>query len=78
MKTLTTIDLDILAAGGCQLPDCKHEHVNGPIFFHCRQHQGGRLNVYYVLGSGTLQVECYHCHSLLAAVEVRNPLGTTK
>ena len=78
MKTLTTIDLDILAAGGCQLPDCKHDHVKGPVFFHCRQHLHGRLNVYYVMGSGVVKIDCYHCGSELAQFQIENPLRTPK
>ncbi len=71
MKPLTRNDLDAGVAGGCQVPDCKHEHHDGVIFLNGKCHTGAGVDVSYTAGTGLLRIECRECGRLIAEVAVK-------
>lgn len=66
---LTKLDLDMMAAKGCQEPSCKggHEEI---IFIHGRCHLDAPLEVSYKRGDGFLVVACLKCHKPITRVKV--------
>ena len=68
-STLTKLQLDLMAAHGCQTPGCKHEG-HGTIFLHQRCHMLAPLEVSYTGGSGVLRVACSQCHAVVGEVKV--------
>lgn len=71
MKTqpLTKLQLDLMVAGGCSTPDCKHENHN-TLHLHGRCHTHGRIEVSYTQKTGVLCVACAECHQVIANVKV--------
>lgn len=65
---LTRIDLDLMAAKGCQAPGCKnHDHT---IFLHGRCHMSAGLDVSYTRDSRALVIVCARCKRHVATVAV--------
>lgn len=69
---LTTLELDLLAAGGCQDPDCRHEDHRGAVL-RCREHRLSGVDVTY--WAGELAIRCHACHRELTVVLVAGPGG---
>jgi hypothetical protein len=62
-EPLTRAELDPIAAAGCQMPGCTHEHHAGlPLYLHCRHHPGGKIEVSYDPTTGTLRIGCTSPH----------------
>jgi len=70
MNGLTKIQLDLMAANGCEIPDCTHDH-SGEIFLRPRCHVNRQPEVSYTRGSGVLIIACSECHRLVAAIAVK-------
>lgn len=72
MKPLFQIDLDRIAAAGCQNPNCKGGCAadQGILFLHPRCHQNSGVQVSYEKGSGALTISCNRCERPLAAIAV--------
>ena len=70
MKTpLTKIGLDLIAAGGCSTPGCKHED-HGTLFLHQRCHPGAKIEVSYTIRTGVIRVACVACQRSIAEIKV--------
>lgn len=67
---ITRKELDRMAAGGCQSPDCDHKEHGDTFFLHGRCHVGGQIEVSYRAGSGVLRVGCRECGKVIALVAV--------
>ncbi len=68
---LTKIQLDLIAAHGCESPGCNHEG-HDTIFMHARCHVRGGVEVSYQRGTGVLQVACAKCHKIIGEIKVAN------
>ena len=68
-STLTKLQLDLMAAHGCQTPGCKHEG-HDTVFLHGRCHLHAHVEVRYKRGSGILNVACLECHKLICRIRV--------
>jgi hypothetical protein len=66
---LTKIQLDLMAAHGCETPGCNHEG-HDTVFLHGRCHPRARAEASYECGSGVLRVACADCHKLIAEIKV--------
>lgn len=66
---LTKIQLDLMIAGGCDTPGCKHED-HGTLFLHPRCHPNTKMEISYTVGSGVLVIACLKCHKLIAEIKV--------
>lgn len=64
------VDLDAIAAQGCECQDAECKCGIGPYFFHARCHPEGEIEVSYVRGSGILRIGCRECSQDIANVEV--------
>ena len=61
-------ELDILAANGCMLPGCTHEHADEhEIYFHANCHISTPL-IYFVHENG-IRFECAKCNKFICDVE---------
>jgi len=63
------LELDLMAAHGCQMPGCKQEG-HDIVFLHGRCHLHAPLEVSYKRGSGVLRVACVECHKVIAEIKV--------
>lgn len=72
MKALTTVELDIVTAGGCATPGCKHMH-DPDMYIHARCHIKADLHVRYDSRDHQLHLECAECGSPVADVKVAEP-----
>lgn len=68
--SLNRIDLDTIAARGCQEPGCSHEGHDQTIYFHGRCCMGGPIEASYTLGTGILRIGCRECGETIAEVKV--------
>lgn len=64
----TKKELDEATLSGCDVPGC--DCATGPMYFHCKAHNGGPIEVSYVPGSGVLEVECRLCKKRILAVKL--------
>ena len=69
-----TEDLDRLAAQGCAVPNCKHEH-DGTVYIHGRCHINARMEVSYSTGTGLLRITCSECEQLVMEVAVASKVA---
>ena len=70
MNALIRLELDIMAAHGCSVPECRHENHDGTIFFHGRCHLSAPVEVSYAKSTGTIRLACGQCHRLMAEISV--------
>jgi hypothetical protein len=68
---LTRERLNMLAMGGCVVPNCRHDH--SVLYLHGACHPKARLNVRY--DSGTVICECAICREMIAVIAVANDYG---
>jgi hypothetical protein len=69
---LNKTDLDVMAARGCQIPNCTHGEEDGPhnVVFHARCHVQACPKVTYRQGSGLLELHCAVCDKFITAIKV--------
>lgn len=65
----TKIQLDIIAAAGCQDPNCKDPKC-GTMYLTPRCHPRNAVRVRYKKNSGLLEVECAHCAKHVLTIKV--------
>lgn len=66
-RGLGKLELDIMAAHGCQRPGCTH--CDDTIYFHQRCHPAN-LTVYYTRGTGLITLLCSECERKVAEIRV--------
>lgn len=66
---LTKIQLDLIAAGGCATPGCKHED-HGTLYLHQRCHPEAPIEVSYTIRTGIIRVACFACKRPIADIKV--------
>lgn len=70
MNSLTRIDLDLMAAHGCETPGCSHE-THSRIYFHGRCHPDEPTWAFYDASTGEVTVECAVCRKAIATIVVK-------
>jgi len=63
------MQLDIIAAGGCSTPGCKHED-HGTLYLHQRCHPKAWLEASYTKGTGILRLSCSQCQKTIEEIKV--------
>ena len=66
---LNRIDMDLMAARGCQQPGCDHKD-HSIFFLHPRCHIRAGTWTSYDRDTGLLSVTCKQCKKLVAEIEV--------
>ena len=65
MTPLTRLELD---RGGCDTPNCGHDH--SVLFLHSRCHPYAAVEACYEKGSGCVVLRCARCKQLVARIQV--------
>lgn len=66
---MNKIGLDIIAANGCQVPNCTHKHES-ELYFRGRCHPSAGVSVSYAKNSGILRVTCKECDAPIVDIKV--------
>lgn len=69
MNPIYQDDLDALAAHGCQMPGCSHDH-DKILYFVARCHPKARISAYYKAGSGVVLLLCGECEKVIVPLAV--------
>jgi hypothetical protein len=67
---MTLEELFQSAAGGCQTPECRHEHANA-MYLHARCHP--QAGTFAVVDGRTLRIECAKCKKVVVVIEADPP-----